>query len=276
MAVRKVGAMPVGRILLPLLLTLAVLGVGTVFDAQGAEAPPMSHLCDELAPKPANEAIAQIPDAGRKLLALRSYVRAGSKLAVRWSWTDEKIKAFHGSDEQLALLAEVAAVSAHFAEANPGYEIYANTKVRSLDVQIRNWNSNVSVGVEAEEILSAWKEKFGTDEEACGSLDPKEVRNWLSGFTGSERARVAAPGLTLHGRAQAIDFQVMRDGVIIAGANSKEIESVWRAEKWDVKLKESMVIAGPSFRGPLVSPDEPWHYDYDPAGRILERDRDGD
>ena len=231
---------------------------------------------EKLAPPPANEALAQIPDTGRKLLALRSYVRAGSTLAERWSWTEEEIKAFQGSDEQLALLAEVAAVSAHFAEANPGYEIYANTKVRSLDVQIRSWNANESVGVEAAELLTAWIEKFGDDEAAYDSLEPKQVRLFLAGFTGSERARVAAPGLTLHGRAQAIDFQVMRDGVIVAGANSKEIESVWRAEKWDVKLKESMLAAGPSFRGPLVSPDEPWHYDYDPAGRMLENDRAGD
>ena len=61
------------------------------------------------------------PNSGywTKLLALRSYVRAGSKLAVRWSWTEKKIKVFQGSDEQLALLAEVAAVGAHLPKPIP-------------------------------------------------------------------------------------------------------------------------------------------------------------
>jgi hypothetical protein len=56
----------------------------------------------------------------------------------------------------------------------------------------------------------------------------------------------------------------MKDGRIHAGANSDEVKSVWRAEGWDQKLKASIEIAGPSFSGPLINPDEPWHYDYAP------------
>ncbi|MCX7345169.1 MAG: hypothetical protein NTU78_05425, partial [Alphaproteobacteria bacterium] len=66
------------------------------------------------------------------------------------------------------------------------------------------------------------------------------------------------------GRASAIDFQVMKDGHIYAGANSKQVESIWRTEGWDQKLKASMEAAGPSFSGPMTNPDEPWHYDYAP------------
>lgn len=51
---------------------------------------------------------------------------------------------------------------------------------------------------------------------------------------------------------------------IYAGANSKQVECVWRAEGWDKKLKTSVEVAGPSFSGPLTNPDEPWHYDYAP------------
>lgn len=51
-------------------------------------------------------------------------------------------------------------------------------------------------------------------------------------------------------------------GHIYAGASSKQVESVWRAEGWDQKLKASIENAGPSFSGRLTNPDEPWHYDY--------------
>lgn len=212
-----------------------------------------------LAPPPSGEALAKIADPGRKLLALRSYLRAGPALAERWSWSDAEIKAFEGSPQQKALLAEIDAVKAHFRTANPGFEIYVHGTIRSLDEQIAKWNGNESVGVAAAEILSAFSAAFPE-----GKGDAKKQSLWLRGFQSSKRANLAAPGLTLHGRASAIDFQVMKDGKIHAGANGKEVESVWRAEGWDVKLKASMDAAGPSFKGPLTNPDEPWHYDYAP------------
>ena len=247
-------------------LTIAAIALSAVFH--GVAANERGSLADtilRLAPPPANEALADIPEVGRRLLALRSYVRAGSKLADRWSWTEEKIKAFQGSPEQQALLAEVSAVSTHFSEQNPGYELYVNTRIRSLDVQIRNWNANESVGVAAVEILAAWKEHFGDGAPEVEEIDPEKLRIWLSGFSNTQRANLAAPGLTAHGRGHAIDFQVMKDGQIVAGADSRQIETVWRAEGWDVRLKESVSAAGPSFKGPLISPDEPWHFDYEPG-----------
>ncbi len=212
-----------------------------------------------LAPPPSEEALAKIADPGRKLLALRSYLRAGSGLAERWSWSDAEIKAFEGSPQQTALLAAIEAVKAHFREANPGFEIYVHGTIRSLDEQIAKWNGNESVGAAAAEIFAAFAAAFPD-----GEGDAKKQSLWLRGFQSSKRANLAAPGLTLHGRASAIDFQVMKDGKIHAGANGKEVESVWRAEGWDVKLKASMDAAGPSFKGPLTNPDEPWHYDYAP------------
>ena len=218
----------------------------------------------KLVPPPSAAALAQSPDPGRKLLALRSYVRYGSKISERWSWTDEQIKAFQGSPEQKALLAEIAAVNEHFKAANPGYEIYVHGTVRSLDEQLAKWNSNASVGEGAAEIFHAFKAAFGEDGLQPDKIDDNRLSAWLRGFKPSKRANLAAPGLTLHGRAHAIDFQVMKNGQIYAGANSKQVESVWRAEGWDQKLKASMEAAGPSFSGPLTNPDEPWHYDYTP------------
>ena len=222
----------------------------------------LEAIFETLAESPAKDALLQIPDPGRRLLALRSYARFRAPLVTRWSWTADEIEAYQGSAEQEALLKEVGEVAAHFAEANPGFELNMNTKVRSLDEQIRKWNKNTSVGVAGEEIHSAWGEKSGS-----AAWRAKQFWRWLKRFKPSARARLAAPGLSRHGRARAIDFQVKKDGKIIAGTSSADIETVWRAEKWDEKLKASIAAAGPSFKGPLVSPDEPWHYDYDPEAK---------
>jgi hypothetical protein len=237
---------------------------------------PLTLMLEELAPAPANQALRNIPDLGRRLLALRIYLRAGSKLAQRWSWTDEEIKAFKASPEEHALMDEIAAISAHFEQTNPGFEIYVNDNIRSLDVQIRNWNNNDSVEIAADEILSKWNGEFGSDPQGWNTLDPKKVRSWLYNFEGANRPAMAAPGLSLHGQARAIDFQVKQKGTIIAGTDSKQIERDWRATKWDLKLKESILAAGPSFRGPLISPDEPWHYEYDPRNRNAVKQSGGD
>ncbi len=248
--------------LLPALATLALLLVGLAGKAVAEDAVSLDAVLAKLAPPPSGEALKQIPDPGRKLLALRSYVRYGAKIADRWSWTNEQIKAFEGSPERQALLAAIAAVNKHFSTANPGYEIYVHGTVRSLDEQLASWNRNDSVKTGAQEILAAYKAAFGDDGLEPAKIDVERLGAWLRDFKPAKRANLAAPGLTLHGRASAIDFQVMKDGRIYAGADSKQVESVWRAEGWDRKLKASMEASGPSFSGPLTDPDEPWHYDY--------------
>lgn len=255
---------------------LACLVVAVFLSFQGVNADtalPMNDQTDFLFEAEISEALtakvrdtlAEIPDPGRRLLALRSYVRAGSKLEERWSWSEEEIEAFQGSLAQKALLDEVEAIRHHFAENNPGYEIYVNTKVRSLEVQLENWNKNESVGVAGNEILTEWLEEFGRFPDKSKRHNIDGLRKWIRNFKGEQRAHLAAPGLTLHGRALAIDFQILKDGKLVAEADSRQIEHVWRAQGWDEKLNASITAAGPSFSGPLKSPDEPWHYNYDPS-----------
>lgn len=247
------------------LALLSVLVVGPAKAATTGDPVTLDSVLATIAPPPSSEALEQIPDPGRKLLALRSYVRDGPKIADRWSWTAEEIEAFEGSPEQRALLAEIEAVDEDFTAANPGYALYVHGTVRSLDDQLASWNRNASVGSGAAEILAAYTAAFGDDGLEPDNIDPDTLADWLRGFVPAQRANLAAPGLTRHGRAGAIDFQVMKDGSIHAGADSKEVETVWRAEGWDEKLKASIEAAGPSFTGPLTNPDEPWHYDYAPT-----------
>lgn len=246
-------------------IAAALLAAFGTAPARAAEEPVnLDKVVAALAPPPSGEALALIPDPGRKLLALRSYLRSGKGLSERWSWTAAEVKAFQGSPGQKALLAEIAAVNEHFKAANPGYELYVHATVRSLDEQIVKWNANDSVGTAGDEILKAYMVAFGKAGLEPEGAQAKKLGDWLRAFQSSKRANLAAPGLTLHGRASAIDFQVMKGGSIHAGANTAQVESVWRAEGWDVKLKASITAAGPSFSGPLTNPDEPWHYDYAP------------
>lgn len=126
----------------------------------------------------------------------------------------------------------------------------------------------MSVGRAAAELLTAWQSAFPNSFDVS-DIEGQQVREkWLHSFKGRERSSLAAPGLTRHGQAYAIDFQIMQAGKIIAGANRSEVESVWRTQGWEHKLNDSMDAAGPSFSGPLKSPDEPWHYDCEPADPV--------
>jgi hypothetical protein len=105
-------------------------------------------------PPPAREILPRIQGLGGQLLALRSYLRARD-LAARWSWTEAQIAAWQGSAAQRAAFDAVARVQRAFADRNPGYMVYANLQVRSLEVQLARWNGNASVLAAADALVPA-------------------------------------------------------------------------------------------------------------------------
>jgi hypothetical protein len=222
----------------------------------------LDSLLSELAPPPSDQALAQIPEFGRKLLALRSYVRYGERIKTRWSWTDEQIAAFKASEAHTVLRAEIAADQRAFQGGQSGLrDLCARYRAQSRQPDMPS-GTRTSLSARRRPILKPpSRQKFAD----AGKVKLEELRTWLRGYRPPKRANLAAPGLTLHGRASAIDFQVMKDGAIYAGANSRQVETVWRAEGWDTKLQASIAAAGPSFTGPLKNPDEPWHFTYTPA-----------
>lgn len=213
-------------------------------------------------PVMAADALAEIPDPGPKLLAARSYYRSLAHLDSRWSWDEAKIAAFQDSSEQRALLAEIDRVAQHFSQNNPGYALYANTNVRSLDQQISSWNSNASVITAGESLLASLANESSMPLTAENTKLPEQLKTWLGAHVPNPSPNLAAPGLSAHGQMRAIDFQIEKNGVLIAPADTDKVDSIWRAQGWDAKLKASIIEAGPAFQGPLVSPDEPWHYTY--------------
>lgn len=227
-------------------------------------APYVSRIGDAL-PPPAREALARISGDGRKLLAARSYLRAGPDLAARWSWSDDRIALYRDSDEARAARAEVEGVRARFAEQNPGFELSVRSEVRSLDEQIAKWNESASVARAADVLVRDAVAEFARAP-VVGSANAAEVARfarWLESWRPAASPTLAAPGLSAHGRGRAFDFQIREGTRIVAAADSSQIERVWDGEGWTERLAAA-VAKTEHFRGPLESPREPWHYDYAP------------
>jgi hypothetical protein len=212
------------------------------------------------------EALARIESPGRKLLALRSYLRSSPRLAERWSWTEEQIAAYLGSCEHRSLQREIERVRAAFVAANPGYDLYVNPAVRSLDTQIESWNSNESVAVSGAKLLGDVHALLASPGFPAG--DPRRARealqSYLMAYVPEPTPTVAAPGLSPHGQMRAVDFQVQADGRIVAAPDTRTIETVWESQGWAGKLQAAVSSGTSRFIGPLALPREPWHYTYAP------------
>jgi hypothetical protein len=212
------------------------------------------------------EALARMDGTGRRLLALRSYLRSASRLAERWSWTREQIEAFGGSPEQRDLRLEISRVRTAFEAANPGYELYVNSQVRSLDVQIEHWNRNDSVAAAADEILTAARTLIASP--GFPADRPERAREALKAFLAGHAPvptpTIAAPGLSLHGQMRAVDFQVHQGGRIVAGPSTSAIPADWEAAGWATRLDAAVHAGSNRFVGPSASPPAPWHYTYVP------------
>ncbi len=211
-------------------------------------------------------ALARIDGTGRRLLALRSYLRSSDRLPERWSWSQEQIAAYEGSPEHAALQQEIERVRQAFTRENPGFELWVNPQVRSLDRQIDSWNSNESVAAAAAGLSTAAIEYLNTPAfpASDGERARKAVESFLAGYRPVPTPTVAAPGLSPHGQMRAVDFQVHQGDRIVAGPATATIAADWDAAGWSAKLDAAVRAASNRFVGPLASPREPWHFTYSP------------
>jgi len=212
------------------------------------------------------DALGRIDGTGRRLLALRSYVRGRAHLADRWSCTTEQIAAYEGSPEHGELQQEIERVREAFVRENPGFELWVNPQVRSLDIQIEHWNTNESVAASSVNLLAAASEVVASP--AFPAAQPasaaKALESFLASFVPVPTPTIAAPGLSPHGQMRAIDFQVHQGEQIIAGPRTSTIDTDWDGAGWSAKLDAAVRATGQRFVGPLTSPREPWHYTYSP------------
>lgn len=206
----------------------------------------------------------RIHGTGRQLLALRSYLRARSSLAARWSWSETEIAAYRGSQQYRDMMAELGRVTVQFEKSNPGFTLYANSEVRSLDDQIGKWNSNATVGEIAQLLLPAARQRLARLAKSPASARRAGLREFLLEWQPDTPAPLAAPGLSLHGRGRALDFQVQQGNRIVAGADISTIAGTWVGQGWAQKLAAAIDSGSSRFRGPLTLPNEPWHFEYQP------------
>jgi hypothetical protein len=210
------------------------------------------------------DTLQRVRGTDRRLLALRSYLRAGEGLAARWSWTGAEIEAFMRSEDNAQLQREIEQVRAAFSTANPGYELWVNPEVRSLDTQLANWNGNASVGQAAARLLVDFQRWLSSAEtrSLSSSQQRQAAREFLTGYSPTPVPTLAAPGLSPHGQMRAVDFQIQKDDRIVAGPDSSTIRAVWDGAGWSRKLEAAVKAGSRRFTGPLESPREPWHYTF--------------
>ncbi|MBL8271438.1 hypothetical protein [Steroidobacter sp.] len=223
----------------------------------------LQHIAASL-PEKVAATLKEIDGTPRRLLAARAYLRAGDELRSRWSWSTDDIQAHARSPEYRALLEETERVRARFEAQNPGYTLYANTEARSLELQVTRFNSNKSVAKVAaslhqQALAEIGKPGYGSPERAASV---QRFKQFLTEWRPPTAAPLAAPGISRHGQLRAIDFQIMKGKAIVAPTETATVKRNWDTPGWTKKLQTAM--AGSNFRGPLESPYEPWHYEYDP------------
>ena len=219
---------------------------------------------------PVADTLEQISTTPLQLLALRSYLRSGANVSARWSWSQEEIEAFAKTAEYRRVIAEVEEIKQRFEASNPGYTLYANTEVRSLDVQIQRWNENPGVASVAKGIHSAAVKELAKPHYAHvpNAESAERFARFLRSWRPPRAAPLAAPGLSKHGQLRAIDFAIFKDGKLVAPTSLAAAEPVWEKQGWSAKLKEA--TAQTNFKGPLQSPHEPWHYEYEPSAEAVK------
>ncbi len=176
----------------------------------------------------------------------------------------QQIDAYAGSAAQIALDAEIDQVRAAFEKNNPGYSLFTNPQVRSLDLQLTRWNETASIAKAGDQMMAdvsaaIRQPGFPASGTAAGTA---RFRDLVTDYAPQPVPTLAAPGLSAHGRMNAVDFQVQRDNSIVAGPDSTTVDSVWIAQGWRDRLHAAVIASGTRFTGPLTTPVEPWHYVY--------------
>jgi hypothetical protein len=230
----------------------------------------LASLHDTLDPR-AVATLERVEGLGRRLLAARSYLRAADSFDERWSWSQAEIERFENSPLQRALDTEVARVRAAFEAQNPGYTLWVNPQVRSVELQLQRYNDNATVTAAARQMLAHVRRQVSSPD-APRPESGAAARDWFASLLRSARPSpvptLAAPGLSRHGRMQAVDFQVRQGDRTIAGPNSAQVASVWEKQGWGRRLARAVHATSDRFAGPLATPDEPWHYEYRPVERV--------
>ena len=223
----------------------------------------LAAVGDKLNPK-AQAAIPRIEGTNRRLIAVRGYLRSAATLDAKWVWSPEEINRYRSSPEFKQAVAEVEKVKQKFAELNPGYTLSANTNVRTLDEQIKNWNTTPSIKETGDALYEESLKELANYGDRPDAASAARFARYLQYARLVRPPTLATPGLSPHGQLRAFDFVVKKGDAIIASTTSAKIKSEWEDTGWARKLNEAVKQSSRKLSGPLAAPKEPWHYSYVP------------
>jgi len=245
----------------------------------------------------------QISDLDRRMAAFWNYVRypknKGRSIADSWAWDKQQIAAYEKSAERREAQTAIATVIHLFSndpaikakgEADSAvYTLWGEPDPRPLETQLANWQRKDADSVK--DYGRVIREQLVKEMSACGmapvnrgivwDMDVQQVLKFGqmieqysdSSSFGAKSPVFATPGLSDHGRSRAVDFKVLRKAngktEVYLGANSKKADR-WRSEACAQSLVRAVSTLNQRsgrtvFKGPLTSPDEPWHWVYQPS-----------
>ncbi|HKP63375.1 MAG TPA: hypothetical protein VJV78_41855 [Polyangiales bacterium] len=194
-----------------------------------------------------------------RLLALRRYLqKGGAMLVANWPWTTAEQKTtYRGVIADLRKAAKL--VKSNFEDANPGLTL-RYTEARDLERQAQLWVDNETVKTAGAALLAMTRRELAGSSYIPnpGAEAAERFRTYLKGTYLTTDPTNAAPGLSDHGKMQAIDFYVLQGKKTIASIRTKTIQREWLNTGLAVKLKDA--TKGTPLIGPLRKPYEPWHY----------------
>jgi len=223
-----------------------------------------------VAPEP-QASLLGIPHPGRKLLAIRGYLRyprlGRGSIEENWAWSAEEISDYKKSVNYEEAKAELEKVKTEFSRENPGYRLDAKTDVRTLEQQIKYWNQNETVLKAGQKLMTEllkqiMKSEYADTPDAAGL---KRFKRYLASefkLEKREQPTHATPGLSQHGQARAFDFMVYQGQKAITNIVAATAKKVWDEPGWTEKLHKAVTVATTKLKGPLKVPYEPWHYVY--------------
>lgn len=228
------------------------------------------------------EVLDQIPELHRRLFCLHRYVRildkhSGNWVDDNWAFTKDEYKEWKKTDDFKLRKREIQAIQNRFKASNPGFQLIAGSKHRPLGDQIDNWKKNKSVRLNAETYIAQAKTEvrkpvyialdtfLDARTPQCREDEVASIRAFYDflnqKYFPSPKLMVATPGFSNHGTGLAIDFVVKKaDGTVVVSATNAD---KWTNTGWGGKLATAMRGAA-HFSGPLKSPNEPWHWTFDP------------
>ena len=223
------------------------------------------------------ETLKRIVARHRQLLALRGYLRRQDLINSRWTWTDAEANNFYQTKEYKDALAEAEKVKRQFeaimkidalreaALQGAAYSLTYKRTHREMHEQLKNWNENAKVNTIAMEMSVKAISDIVRPEypDVPDTESTAKFAAYVKSFKVKSDPPLAAPGLSDHGRFQAFDFKVTRDGKVIADTKTKTIEDKWDKAGWTDRLNRAVQQSEATLSGPLPSPYEPWHYAYD-------------